>query len=163
MTTPPVPGMTGDTDPQNPVNALPAWEFPIGAALTVAYGSNERPFCTLGNLYRIIGYLTGDVPPIDGQPANPDGNPPQPHIPGLNEVIVTCREHVAKQLPTELRVVDRPPEGGHEDDVALMAWLAGIVNKYGATIALTAMPGTPNNPTTTNARTDEPAPRADNA
>lgn len=144
-----IPGMTGDTDPDNPVNALPAWEFPIGAALTVAYGSNERPYCTLGNLYRVLGWLTGDCPGAD-------------HI---NSEIARCRDHVAVQLPTELRVVDPPPTALDEDDTAVMAWLGGIVNKYGATVALTALPGTPNNPTTPNEGTDddEPAARADNA
>lgn len=154
-------GMTGDTDPANPVNNLPAWEFPVGAALTLAYGSNERPFCTLGNLYRIVGYLTGDVPPVDGQPADPDRN--QPYIAGLADEIERCREHVIAQLPDELRAIDPPPPGGNE--TADVAWLAGIVNRYGPTIALDALPGTPNNPTPTGTDHDahEPPPATPNA
>lgn len=150
MTT--IPGMTGDTDPDNPVNALPGNIFPIGAALTVAYGSNERPFATLGNLYRVLGWLTGDVPGADE----------------INTAIRRCRDHVAIQLPTDLRVIDAPPDAD-AGATADHAWLAGIVNKYGTTIPLTALPGTPNNPTpetTTNAKDSDdvpPAPPADNA
>lgn len=119
-----IPGMTGDTDPENPVNDYPADVFPIGAALTVAYGSNERMFCTLGNLYRILGYLTGEVPLANA----------------INSTIASCRDHVATQLPTELRVVDPPP--GSDDETAVIAWLSGIVNKYGPTITLRRPEGT---------------------
>lgn len=129
MTTPDpaITGMTTDTDPDNPVNAYPADVFPIGAALTVAFGSNERPFCTLGNLYRVVGYLTGDIPMADG----------------LASAIQRCRQHVLQQLPTELRVMDPPPEPSDVDNTADMVYVGGITNKYGATIKLVALPGTP--------------------
>jgi len=138
-----------DTDPDNPVNHYPPEQFPIGAALTVAYGSNERPLCTLGNLYRVIGWLTGDVPNADGQPERKEdpelGIAYQPFIPGLNDEIERCREHVEAQLPTELRALDPPPPA-HLGSSADWAWLAAVTNKYGATIRLVALPGTPNNP-----------------
>jgi hypothetical protein len=123
-------GITVDTDPDNPVNRLPQNTFPIGAALTIAYGSNERPFCTLGNLYRILGYLTGDVPGGDS----------------INPEIERCRNHVEAQLPDTLRAIDPPPDTDNID-TATVSWLAGIANKYGSTIELTALPGTINNPT----------------
>lgn len=121
MTT--ITGMTGDTDPNNPVNAMQADTFPIGAALTVAYGSNERPFCTLGNMYRILGFLTGDVPGADR----------------INSAIDACRDHVLTQLPDTLRAIDPPPpadDGAFSDE----AYVGGVANKYGSTIALTPMP-----------------------
>lgn len=129
-------GMTGDTDPENPVNALQPNVFPLGAALTIAYGSNERPLCTLGNLYRILGWLTGDVPAADA----------------IDTEIDRCRWHVAQQLPDALRAFD-PPPAPLDDPAADHVWLANVVNKYGTTITLTALPGTVNNPTTTE--TDE--------
>lgn len=129
-----IPGMTTDTDPDNPVHNYPAEVFPIGAALTVAYGSTERPFATLGNIYRLLGWLTGDIPTIDG---DPKANPP---LPSLADEIARCREYVLQQLPTELRVVDPPP--AEQDNTADLAWVRGIGNKYGATIALRPMNGT---------------------
>ena len=139
-----VPGMTGDTDPNNPVNTLPPNVFPIGAAITVAYGGVDRPFCTLGNLYRILGYLTGDVPPVDGQAADPDADPPRPYIPGLADELERCRSHVAAQLPDTLRIFDPPPAPA-DDNAADLVWLSNVINKYGGTITLAALPGTPNN------------------
>lgn len=130
-TPPAIPGMTTDTHRANPVNALNANVFPIGAALTVAYGSDTRFFATLGNVYRVLGYLTGDVPAADS----------------IGTAIEQCREWVTNQLPTELRTVDPPPaDTGNE--TADIVWLVGIVNKYGLNITLTALPGTINNPET---------------
>lgn len=151
-------GITGDTDPENPVHNYPADVFPLGAALTIAYGSNERPLCTLGNLYRIVGYLTGDIPIVDG---DPDAEPP---LPSLNDEIARCAEHVTGQLPDELRTLDPPPpaDAGAAAD---HAWLAGVMNKYGATIPLVALPGTINNPTPTlldEGPTPDERTRADN-
>lgn len=118
-----IPGMTGDTDPSNPVSTYPSDVFPIGAALTVAYGSNERPLCTLGNMYRILGFLTGDVPGADR----------------LNSAIDACRDHVMAQLPDTLRAIDPPPpaDGGAFSDEE---YVTGIANRYGSTITLTPMP-----------------------
>ncbi|WP_431231488.1 hypothetical protein ACQ856_18170 [Mycolicibacterium psychrotolerans] len=136
MTGPAVPGMTRDTDPDNPVNAYPPNEFPVGAALTITYGSNERPFCTLGNLYRILGWLTGEIPDADE----------------INTEIERCRTHVTAQLPDVLRLVDPPPAPGDDgDNTADMVWLIGITRTYGRTITLTALPDTINNPTGTDA------------
>ncbi|ALA06706.1 hypothetical protein SEA_GRAVAILLIA_60 [Mycobacterium phage Gravaillia] len=132
-------GMTPDTADDNPVNTFPPNVFPLGAAVTVAYGSNERPFCTLGNLYRILGYLTGEVPGADD----------------INSVIAECRHHVTHQLPTDMRTENPPPPPG--DDVADIHWLGTVIGKYGPRIALTAMPGSLNNPTasdTTEGSTD---------
>lgn len=96
-------------------------EFPIGAALTVAYGSNERPFCNLADLYRILGAFTGQIP--------------APHA--INDTIAECRDKVLKQLPDELRAIDPPPaDAGNE--AADVAWVAGIKSRYGPTIRLDA-------------------------
>lgn len=130
-TPPAVPGMTTDTHPDNPVNGLNANMFPIGAALTVAYGSDTRFFATLGNVYRVLGYLLGDVPAADG----------------IGAAIERCRYWVTNQLPTELRTID-PPPADSDNDTADIAWLTNVTNRYGETIALTAMPTTPNNPET---------------
>lgn len=101
--------MVGDTDPSNPVHNLARDRFPIGAALTVAYGSDERPFTTLGNLYRILGYLTGDCP----------------DAPDINKAIETCRGHVRAQLPDDI-----PPPPMPVDLDADMDWLAEIMQDH---------------------------------
>jgi hypothetical protein len=114
---------TGDTNPDNPVHNYPADVFPIGAALTIAYGSNERPFTTLGNLYRILGFLTGGIPgPYD-----------------INAAIDKCRAHVVSQLPDALRAIDVPPPD-HAGEAADVAWVTSIIATYGPTITLTPMP-----------------------
>lgn len=114
-----LPGMGSDTARDNPVNSLPHNVFPIGAALTVAYGSNQRLFCTLGNLYRILGYLDGQVPgPYD-----------------IDAAIDKHRGHVLAALPTELRALDLPP-ADTDNEASDVAWLVGIANRYGQTIAL---------------------------
>lgn len=125
--------MTVDTDPDNPVNALPENMFPIGAALTIVYGGPDRYFATLGNVYRVLGYLTGEVPLADDIP----------------DAMQRCRYHVENQLPTDMRIIDPPPiDTG--DNIADIAWIGGIVNKYGPYIRLVALPGTINNPTPTD-------------
>jgi hypothetical protein len=73
-------------------------EYPIGAALTVAYGSNERPFCPLADLYRILGNLAGHVP----APAD------------INDYIDNYRPTVLAALPDELKTIDPPPAGDGE-------------------------------------------------
>lgn len=111
--------MTTDTDPNNPVRGYAHNQFPIGAALTVAYGGNDRPFCTLGNMYRILAYLDGQVPgPYD-----------------LDTVIAKHRDHVLRALPDELRALDVPP-ADTDNEAADLAWITGIANRYGPTITL---------------------------
>lgn len=129
---PDVPGrpasLAGDTTEGNPVNDYPANVFPLGAAITIAYGTPDNIFCTLGNLYRIIGYLTGDLPAIDG---DPNADPP---IPSLADEWARCSEHVAAQLPTGLAAAQTvDPEGK-------MAWLTNAMAAHGDTVDLTPMP-----------------------
>lgn len=107
-----------------PTTGLPADTHPIGAALTVAFGSNARPFCTLGALYRILGYLQGTVPGVDG----------------IDDAIDDCRAHVTAALPDGIAALDPPPSPDGEPADA--AWVSTIANKYGQTVTLPAMPGT---------------------
>lgn len=118
MTNPEIPGMTRDTHPDNPVQQYANNVFPIGAALTVAYGSNERPYCTLGNLYRILGHLDQHVPgPED-----------------INDRIIANADRVRAALPDELRVTETPPRDDNE--TAAIAWVASMANKYGPTVTI---------------------------
>lgn len=107
-----------------PTTDLPADTHPIGAALTVAFGSNTRPFCTLGALYRILGYLRGDVPGHDG----------------IDEAIDECRAHVRAALPDGIAALDPPPAADGEPADA--AWVSAIAHNYGPTITLTPLPDT---------------------
>jgi hypothetical protein len=100
-----------------PTTDLPADTHPIGAALTVAFGSNDRPFCSLGDLYRILGYLRGDVPGHDG----------------IDDAIDECQQHVAAALPDSIAAFGEPAD---------FVWVTSIANKYGATIVLSPLPDT---------------------
>lgn len=110
-----------DTATDNPVHGYPRNLFPVGAVLTVLHGSNERPYCTLGNLYRVLGYLTGDVPGADS----------------INSAIGTVRPWVRQQHPALANL--QPPEDG-ADDATVLAWLAAVEADHGATITLDPAP-----------------------
>lgn len=128
------PALTTDTDPDNPVNDYEADTFPLGAALTVAYGSTEMMFCTLGNLYRIVGYLTGDLPSIEG---DPNAVPP---IPSLADEINRCAVHVMAQLPEAAQRLTLPDNS--DGDNARMEWLIATMTAAGTTVTLTPLPTT---------------------
>lgn len=100
-----------DTDKDNPVNALPRNVFPIAAVLTVTHSGNDRPFCTLGNLYRILGFMTGDVPT-----AGPSD------VPGslsIDEAVAKCRPEILRQHP-QLAAITAPAS---RDERVILAWL----------------------------------------
>jgi hypothetical protein len=118
--------ITGDTDPANPVNAYDADRFPLGAAITVAYGSTTNMFCTLGNLYRILGYLDG--PGGEGVPLNDQ----------LDAMIDRYRTHVRAQLPGDIDARIMPPSDAN--DTERLLWLSAMHTAYGETITLTPAP-----------------------
>lgn len=119
-----------DTAPDNPVNALNGDEFPLAAVLTVLVGSNDRPFCTLGNLYRILGFMRGDVP---AAVSDPDADPP---IVGIDEAITICRPEILRQHP-ELADVTKTRA---TTDTGILTWIAEQEKRFGATFTLTPLP-----------------------
>jgi hypothetical protein len=121
-----------DTDPKNPVNALGGDEFPLPAVLTVLHGSNDRPFCTLGNLYRILGHLLKYVS-VDPDDPQAHGIPRTVHIDGG---IALCRPEILRQHP-ELADV---PKTRATTDTGILTWIADQEAKYGPTVTLTPLP-----------------------
>lgn len=121
-----------DTDPANPVNAMNGDEFPIAAVVTVLHGSNDRPFCTLGNLYRILGFLLKDRS-VD--PDDPDARG-IPRADLIDEAIAVCRPEILRQHP---QLADsKATRAG--TDTGILTWLADQEQKFGATLTLTPLP-----------------------
>jgi len=117
--------ITGDSDPTNPVNDYDPNVFPTGAAITVAYGSTENMFCTLGNLYRILGYLDPDDEGV-------------PLVEDLDKMIDRYRVHVMAQLPEALHNLTLPAADATDGD--RMAWLMALHGAVGNTVTLTPAP-----------------------
>ncbi|MBU8834447.1 hypothetical protein [Mycolicibacterium goodii] len=121
-----------DTDPDNPVNAMNGDEFPLPAVLTVLVGSNDRPFCTLGNLYRILGFLLKDRS-VD--PDDPDARG-IPRAELIDEAIEVCRPWIVKQRP-DLAVVAKTRA---TTDTGILSWIAEQESRFGATVTLAPLP-----------------------
>ena len=121
-----------DTDPQNPVNAMQSDEFPLAAVLTVIVGSNDRPFCILGNLYRILGYLLKDRS-VDPNDPDARGIPRADHI---DDAINVCRPAVLAQHPNlaAITATDATTDRG------ILNWITELERHYGATVTLTPLP-----------------------
>jgi hypothetical protein len=117
--------ITTDTDPANPVNDYDPNQFPLGAALTVAYGSTENMFCTLGNLYRILGYLDPDDEGV-------------PMVEQLDAMIDRYRVHVMAALPDQMHDLTLPSVDASDTD--RMAWLMALHSAFGPTVTLTPAP-----------------------
>lgn len=110
-------------------DALPFNVHPIGAALTVAYGSYNRPFCSLADIYRILRFLTGYTPH---------------NALWVDACFDHHRAHVLAALPDALKAIDPPPDTGPDGgDTADVAWVAGIKAKYGPTVKIPPTPETP--------------------
>lgn len=121
-----------DTSPDNPVNAMNGDEFPLPAVLTVLVGSNDRPFCTLGNLYRILGFL------LKNRSVDPD-DPDARGIPRaelLDDAIAVCRPEILRQHPQLADVTKTRAT----TDTGILAWIAEQENTFGQTVTLTALP-----------------------
>lgn len=95
--------------------------FPLGAVLTVTSGSVDRPLCSLGDLYSVLGFLRRDVPGADE----------------LQTAIDECRPLVLDQHPGLADVVAPPADTA---DVVVLAWLADREAQFGAVLEL-ASPG----------------------
>ncbi|MBU8834419.1 hypothetical protein [Mycolicibacterium goodii] len=121
-----------DTDPDNPVTAMNGDEFPLPAVLTVLVGSNDRPFCTLGNLYRILGFLLKDRS-VD--PDDPDARG-IPRAELIDDAIEVCRSWILKQRPDLADV----PKTRATTDTGILTWIADQEAKFGATVTLTPLP-----------------------
>lgn len=118
----PVAVVVHDTDPNNPVNDYRADMFPLGAAITIAYGSTTNMFTTLGNLYRILGYLNHD-----------ERDSGVPCVEDIDWMIDRYREYVRGQLPiTEAAM---PPPNASDD--TRLAFLTDMTTQYGPTVTLT--------------------------
>lgn len=120
-----------DTDPQNPVNTLNGDVFPLAAVLTVLVGSNDRSFCTLGNLYRILGFLLKD------RSVDPDDPAARgiPRVDLLDAAIAVCRPAILDQHP-ELADVTKTRA---TTDTGILTWIAEQETRYGATVTLTPL------------------------
>lgn len=123
---------TPDTSPDNPVNAMQADEFPIAAVATVLVGSNDRPFCTLGNLYRILGFLLQHVS-VDPDDSHAVGIPRHDLI---DEAITVCRTAILAEHPELAGITDTDAT----TDTGILTWIANLEKRYGATITLTPIP-----------------------
>lgn len=111
----------GDTHPDNPVSSYPPEVHPIGAVLTIIFGGTEHMYCTLGQLYRALGWLTGDVPLGDA----------------IDDAIAAVRGHVRDEHRI-LAVMAPPPDNA--DDTEKLLWLASATIDYGPTVILTPHP-----------------------
>lgn len=100
-------------------DVLPPRVFPLGAVLTITAGSYERPFCTLADLYSILGWLRHDVPAADE----------------LADAIDDWRPVILAQHP-ELAAVVAPPADA--SDTAVLSWLADQEAQFGAYLQLTS-------------------------
>lgn len=121
-----------DTSPDNPVSAMNGDEFPLPAVLTVLVGSNDRPFCTLGNLYRILGFL------LKNRSVDPD-DPDARGIPRaelIDTAIDVCRPEILRQRP-ELEAVTKTRA---TTDTGILTWIAEQEARFGPTVTLTALP-----------------------
>ena len=121
-----------DTSPDNPVNAMNGDEFPLAAVLTVLVGSNDRPFCTLGNLYRILGFL------LKNRSVDPD-DPDARGIPRaelIDTAIDVCRPEILRQRP-ELEAVTKTRA---TTDTGILTWIADQEARFGPTVVLTPLP-----------------------
>ena len=95
--------------------------FAIGPVVTVLHGSDTRPFCTLEQLYDILGYLHSDVP-------------------GSGEIdtyIEAARPYLAGEHPG-LAAEPVPPVDASEK--AVFDWLIGLGDKYGTPLPVTPLP-----------------------
>lgn len=121
-----------DTDPANPVNKMQGDEFPLAAVLTVIVGSNDRPFCTLGNLYRILGFLLKDRS-VDPDDPDARGIPRADHI---DDAINLCRPAILEQRPdlADITATDAAT------DLGILNWIAELERRHGATVTLTPLP-----------------------
>lgn len=121
-----------DTSPDNPVNAMNGDEFPLAAALTVLVGSNDRPFCTLGNLYRILGFL------LKNRSVDPD-DPDARGIPRaelIDTAIDVCRPEILRQHPQLADITKTRAT----TDTGILTWIAEQEKTFGATVALSPLP-----------------------
>jgi hypothetical protein len=130
-----VAGITADTDIANPVNHYPANVFPVGAAITVAYGSVDDMWCTLGNLYRILGYLN-QFEADDGVPVLTRGvsldelnREVEDNVATIDDVIEQHRAYVRGEL--DGHGIPRPPAEASEGDK--ISWLANLATEHGVT------------------------------
>lgn len=138
-----VAAVTGDTDLSNPVNHYRADVFPVGAALTVAYGSTSNMWCTLGNLYRILGYLNqyeadDGVPVITrGVSLDAQGREVEDNVATIDDVIAAHRDYVRGEL--DGYGIPAVPDDADTDDEKL-AWLAALATDHGITTVTLATP-----------------------
>lgn len=121
-----------DTSPDNPVSAMNGDEFPLAAVLTVLHGSNDRPFCTLGNLYRILGFLLKDRS-VD--PDDPDARG-IPRAELIDTAIAACRPEILRQHPQ----LAESTKTRATTDTGILTWIADQENQFGATVFLAPLP-----------------------
>lgn len=123
---------TPDTARDNPVNGLNGDVFPLAAVLTVLVGSNDRPFCTLGNLYRILGFM------LQHRSVDPDDpgahGIPRPDL--IDDGIAVCKTEILRQHP-ELAPIKATRAA---TDTGILTWIADQETTYGPTVTLTALP-----------------------
>lgn len=105
-----------------PEEIQPVDDFPIGAALSVALGavglsdSAPGPYCTLRDLYAILGRLLGDVPTVEEMP----------------DAAEQARAALLAQHPALSEAT--LPE--NTSDTGILTWLAEQEAAFGATLRI---------------------------
>lgn len=114
--------ITGDTDPDNPLTKMADDRHHIGAVLTVMTG---RPLATLGAVYRLLKFMTGEVPMAVGD---------VPGVDNLEQAQARVRPLLIEQCPDLAKVFVPRAEA---PDAVCLAFLAEQENRFGAYVTLT--------------------------
>lgn len=110
-------------------------QFEIGPVVTVLHGDPDKIFCSLRDLYDILGFMSGGIPShtrndIDGADS-------------IGEAITKCAAHLAELFP-ELAAEQLPADFYDPTDPAteaeIITWLVGLGVKHHAPFTVTQLP-----------------------
>lgn len=100
--------------------------FPLGPVITCARSNGDRLFCTLGDLYDFLGFMTGDVPMAEKNDVEGADS--------IEEAIERVRPALITAFP-ELAAVQLPNEDA--TDQQILDWLKVTSEQYGSVYELT--------------------------
>lgn len=109
-------------------------QFEIGPVVTVLYGDPDKIFCTLRDLYDILGFITGDIPShsrntVDGADS-------------IDEAMTKAAKHLAELFP-DLAAEDVPNFFDPTDpttEAEIVGWLVELGVKHHAPFTVTQLP-----------------------
>lgn len=110
-------------------------QFEIGPVVTVLRADPDKIYCSLRDLYEILGFMTGVIPSharngIDG-------------VDSLGEAITKCAPYLAEQFPA-LAAEQLPADWDDPTDPVtegeIVAWLVGLGVKHHAPFTVAALP-----------------------